>query len=57
MEQRRAELQDSAEVENIYVFSITRYLNINFTKVQISHKVSSREMILVKDSNAEELHS
>ena len=28
------------------------YLNTNLTKVQISNEVSSREMMLVKDSNA-----
>ena len=52
IEQRRAELQDSAEMEIINVFSIMWYLNTNLTKVQISNEVSSREMILVMDSNA-----
>ena len=52
IEQRRAELQDSAEIEIINAFSIMWYLNTNFTKVQISTVVSSREMMLVKDSNA-----
>ena len=33
IEKRRAELQDSAEIEIINVFSITRYLNTNITKV------------------------
>ena len=50
--QRRAELQDSAEIEIINVFSIAWYLNTNLTKVQISNEVSIKEMILVKDSNA-----
>ena len=52
IEQRRAELQDSAEIEIINVFSITWYLNTNLTKVQISNEVSHREIVLVKDSNA-----
>ena len=52
IEQRRAKLQDSVEIERINVFSITWYFNTNLTKVQISNEVSSREMILVKGSNA-----
>ena len=50
--QWREELQDSAEIEIINVFSITWYLNTPLTKVQIRNAVSSREMMLVKDSNA-----
>ena len=52
IEQRRVELQDSAEIEIINVFSITWYVDTNLTKVQISNEVSSKEIILVKDSNA-----
>ena len=49
IEQRRAELQDSAEIEIINVFTIKGYLNTNLTKLQVRNEVNSREMMLIKD--------